>query len=638
MSSIARSLLGVGGLALLSACDALTGNKEKSISLDFPRTSLSVGQGSRDSVQITVNRSNFDLPVTFSIEGSLPSGVTATFSPNPVQAGNSTTKLRVLATPQAVPGTLSFTVVAKGEGIADKGQEISVAITLTGTYTLSLVHPSVTVAPGGAAETVALLARTEGNGSNVNLSASGAPSGLTVSVESPSSGRGANVTVAAGASVTPGTYPVTITGQAAGITPDQSVQVSVVVIPPPATTTISVPFCNVPAWFAFRNEGGAWQRVQPSGNTFTFAASQRVGIAFAQDFGTGVRTNVLFFSRDGLLGQNDRDCDGTKNLSGTVTGLTTGQSALIALGANGATTTTSGYSIQAVASRPLDLVATRGTISSGTLVPDKLIVRRAQDYSSTIPDLDFTAGEAFAPASSTLNVSGFATGFTIDFTNYLWSTTSTYGPISAGTAAGGTATLHSVPALQLEAADRHELAVDAYSSDGRIGHGVYAYFAGTGDRTETLGPLLSTPTMSVPTTTPYVRMRGQLPSQPEYPSSVVFFVLQGTSPNTREVLMIATASYFGSTPATWDLLFPDLGNVTGFNTSWAPAAGQPILFYGEAFDARDELLLGAVPNLGETIRLAYRVSQSSTLLRAGGLSTVPRRPLPLPLPRQYFRR
>src|SRR5688572_7849776 len=137
MRSFARSFAGVTGLAFLSSCDALTGNKDKSISLTFPKTSLTVGQGARDSVEITINRSNFDQPVTFSVEGTLPQGVTATFSPNPVQPGNTTTKLRVTASPQAVPGNATFTVVAKGEGIADKGQEVAVSITLTGTYTLS---------------------------------------------------------------------------------------------------------------------------------------------------------------------------------------------------------------------------------------------------------------------------------------------------------------------------------------------------------------------------------------------------------------------------------------------------------------------------------------------------------------------
>jgi hypothetical protein len=636
MRSFARLFVGVVGLVFLSSCDALTGNKDKSISLTFPKTSLTVGQGARDSVEITINRSNFDQPVTFSVEGTLPQGVTATFSPNPVQPGNTTTKLRVTASAQAVPGNATFTVVAKGEGIADKGQEVAVSITLTGTYTLSLIHPSVTVAQNGAGETVALLTRTEGNASNVSLSVTGAPAGLTVAIESPASGRGSGVSVSASGSVAAGTYPVTITGQAAGITPDQSVQLSVVVIAPPAATTISLPFCTVPNWFAFRNEGGTWQRVQPSGNSFTFAASQKVAIAYAQEFGTGVRTNVLFFSRDGLLGQSDRDCDGPRNLTGTVTGMTAGQSALIALGANGQVTTTSSYNIQAVASRLLDLVATRGTLASGNLVPDKLIIRRSQDYTSTIPDLDFTGAESFAPTSSALNVSGFGNGFIIDFTNYLWSATSTYGPINAGPVPGGSTTLYSVPAAQLVAADRHELAIDAYSTDGRTGHGLYAYFGGTGDRTETLGPLLSIPQISVPTTTPYTRLRAQLPSQPEYPGTVVFFAVQGTSPNIREVLMIGSASYFGGMPATWDFLYPDLANVSGFNTSWAPAAGQALAFYGQAFDARDELLLGAVPNLGETIRVAYRLSQTSTLLRASGPSTVLRRPLLVP--RQYFRR
>jgi hypothetical protein len=636
MRSIARSLLGVTGLAFLSACDALTGNKEKSFSLDFPKTTLSVPQGSRDSVEITVNRTNFEQPVTFSVDGALPQGLTATFSPAVVQPGVTKTKLRVTAAAEAVPGNVTFTVVAKGEGLADKGQEIAVAITLTGTYTLSLLHPSVTVAQSGSGETIALLTRTEGNGSSVNLTATGAPSGLAVSLESPSTGRGSGVSVTATGAVAPGTYPITITGQAAGVTPDQSVQLSVAVIAPPATASITMPFCTAPTWFAFRNEGGTWQRVLPTGNSFTFEASEKVAIAYTQTFASGVRTNVFFFSRTGLTGQNDLDCVGPKNLSGNVLGMTAGQTALVALGATGGTTTSGSYSIAGVASRPLDLIATRATLSAGALTPDRLIVRRAQDYTSTIPDLDFSGGESVAPTSSALTISGFTTGFVLDYSNYLWSPTSTYAPITSGTAAGGATTLYSVPAAQLVAADRHELSIDAYQTDGRVGHGLFTYFGTAGDRIEVLGPLLTVPLVSVPTTTPYPRLRGQLPSQPEYPNSAVFFVVQGVAPNVREVLMIGSSTYFGGTPTNWELLYPNLSNVAGFNTSWTLAAGQPIAFYGEAFAARDELLLGAMPNLGETVRLAYRVSQSSTLLRANEPTPVVRR---APLrPGQYFRR
>ena len=118
---------------------------------------------------------------------------------------------------------------------------------------------------------------------------------------------------------------------------------------------------------------------------------------------------------------------------------------------------------------------------------------------------------------------------------------------------------------------------------------------------------------------------------------MVFFVVQGAVPNpTREVLFIGSAAHFGGQPATWEFLYPDLSNVAGFNTSWAPSAGQPVAFYGEAFAAREELLFGATPNVGETLRLAYRITQTSTLLRANEPAL--RRTRPPRMPRQYFRR
>jgi hypothetical protein len=633
MRSIARSFFGVAGLAFLSSCDALTGNKEKSISLDFPNTSLSVGQGSRDSVQITINRSNFDQPVTFSIEGTLPEGVTATFSPNPVQPGNTTTKLRVSANRQAVPGNATFAVVAKGEGIADKGQEVAVSITLTGTYTLSLVHPTVTVAQDGGAQTVAVLARTEGNASSVNLTTGTVPSGLTVSFESPVTGSGSGLNVTANGSVPPGTYPITITSQAAGFTSDQSVQLSVVVIPPPSTATISLPFCTLPNWFAFRNEGGTWQRVMPSGNSFTFAASARVAVAFVQQFSNAAVTNVFFYSRDGL--PTGGDCGGTKSPSGTVAGLAAGQQARIALGGAFASTTTTGYTLQNVATGPLDLIATRATPSSVSLVADKVIVRRAQDYSTTIPELDFNAVEAVAPASHSLTVTGFTAGHLLEYSNVLATATSTFLTLSAGLLTGGSSTFQALPAGSLIATDLHELSVSSEASDFSAGQALFSYFGAPGDRTETMGPALGTPTLTVPVTAPFARPRGQFASQPEYPNVGVFAMGQGTT-DFREIYMFVSASYLGGTPTTWDLLYPDFSNVAGFNTAWAPVAGQPFVFYGQAFAAPDSWLFGELPNSGEIVRYAYRFSETGSSQAASARASVVR-PRPL-LSRQYFRR
>jgi hypothetical protein len=635
-------IVGLAVVVLVAGgCDALTGD-DKSISLTFEDDAVTLGQGSADSVLITVNRSNYNDPVTLSIEGTLPPGVTASFTVNPIPTSLTTTHLRFVATGSAAPASGTVTVRATGNGIDAQTQQVDFDVVVTGSYTLGTLYSTVTAAQGGGADATILLTRSGGNAGNVSLTLSGAPAGVTPTfTQSPTVERGLTLSLAVAASVAPGTYSLTIGSSSPGITPDQSTPLTLVVTAPPTTTSVSLPFCsgsNLPIWFAHLNEGFPWQRVTPTGSAFTFAASDRVGIAYVLQGGNEFQMNVFYATRSELLGLTDRDCDGNKTLTGTVAGLTAGQSAIVVLGANGTTTTTTNYTLQGVASRPLDLIATRGTVDdfTGYVVPDRMIIRRSQDLTGTIPALDFTTAEAFATEPVTLTVSGFTSGFALEFNNTLWSATASYGALHSGVATGGSSTLHTVPAAQLAAGDLHELFIDAFQSNFQNGHALVSYFAGTGNRTETLGPLLSVPAVTMPATSPYVRMRGQLPSQVEYPSAVRFVFLQGLTGSRKLILLVTTAAYLGGTPTTWDLLVPDLGTVAGFNTAWMFTTGQSTPFSAEGYAARGDLLFGALPTIGETIKFGYRISQTSTAWRVPGVAA--RRDRRSPLATQYFSR
>jgi len=622
----------------LSSCDSLTGNKEKSIAITVDNAAITVGQGTRDSILVTITRTNFDKPITLSIEGTLPAGVTRSFSRNPIPAGSSESYLRFIATGAATPGAATVTIRATGDGVAEKGQPIDLTVTVTGSYSLSMLNPSLTVAQGGGGDAMVLLARTGGNASGVLLVVSGVPTGASASVVSPTTDRGATLAITAGAATPPGTYPISITGSAPGITPDQNTQLSLVVIPPASTTSLSLPFCsnNLPLWFAYQNEGFPWQRVTPTGSSFTFAATPRVAIAYMFQGSIEFQANVFFATRVDLLGLSDRDCDGTKNLTGTVSGLTAGQSALVVMGANAGITTTANYSILGVPARPLDLVATRGTRSpEGFLTPDRMIVRRSQDLTGTIPVLDFTDPESFAPVTSTLTVSGFTTGFGLEYQNNFWSATSTYGTVQSGAVPGGSTSFASAPADKVLAGDVHELLVDAFQSNGQVGHAAYFYFGAPGNRSETLGPLLPTPTVTSLSASPYARVRGEMASQSEYGSAGLFFLEQGVTGSRRFLLMVGTVGYYGTRPATWDLVVPDFTSVAGFTTSWMMASG-PLVVSVQAFDGRGDILFGGLPVAGDVVKLAYRSSISATLLRQPGSEQLPARRAALLT--QYLRR
>lgn len=622
------------GLAA-AGCDLITADK-KSIAISADTPEVTVGQGTTSNVVITVTRNNFDKPVNLVVEGPLPTGLTATFTVNPVPNGTPTTTLRVTASGLANPSPSTLTIRASGEGVTEQTLNLDLTVNVTGSYELSLLNSSLTVAQGGGGSVTVLLTRSNLNVSSVSLDVSGAPSGVTTTFsQSPTTDRGGGLTITASSTVAPGTYPLMITGTTSGI-PSRIATLSLVVIAAPSTASVSLPFCStdMPTWFAFQNEGFPWQRVTATDNKFTFSATSKVAVAYAFVESGDSQVNVFFATRGELSGITDRDCDGTKTLTGTVSGLTAGQAAYVVMGANGTTTSSANYTLQGVAARPLDLVATRGVIS-GTLVPDKLIVRRSLELSSTIPLLDFTAAESFAPAATTLSVTGFNAGDVIDFVNNFWSATSTFGTVHAAQAAGGSSTLFSVPAAQQIAGDTHELFVDAYQPSGPTGTSMVSYFEAPTDRTEALGPVLSNPAVSVPTSTPYARMRGQLASQAEYPSAARFVFFQGTT-SLKVVLLVGTANYFGATPGTWDFVIPDFTGTTGFSASWMLAAGQTTPYHATAYASRGDLLFGALPVPGESIRFAYWVSSTSALMRERGTPGMRERRAPLVT--QYLRR
>jgi hypothetical protein len=251
------------------------------------------------------------------------------------------------------------------------------------------------------------------------------------------------------------------------------------------------------------------------------------------------------------------------------------------------------------------------------------IIRRSLDLATeaTIPPLDFAAAEAFAPASNTLTIGGLQSADEIEMQNTFWTATSTFGTAHSAQLTGpGPWTLHAVPANKMITGDLHELFVDAFQAGPSqvIGRSYVVYYGAPADRNDALGPGLSTPSLNVVAVAPYARVRGLLASQPEYNTSARFGYFQSSSTSSRTVIVGVSAAYFAATPTTWDMLIPDFTGTTGFQPVWMLAPNAPTNFFAEAFSGRTELLFGALPSLGDEVKLAYRVGQTSTtqLLRA----------------------
>ena len=614
--------LGSFALSLIAGCGLFGGDEKPSISLSASTTTAVVQQGATLPITFEVGRTNFEKAVTLSVEGTLPTGVTASFAQNPVSAANSTTTLTIAASGSATPGTAALTIKANGEGVTEKAVLVDVTVNLRGSHTLSLTSGTMNVAQGGGGQTTLLVTRQNSNTGSVTLSATGAPAGMTVSFgESPTTSGATSVSIAATASVAPGSYNISISGTQPGLTPTPpAATLAVTVISPPATTAMSIPFCstNMPAWFAYQNDGYLWQRVTATGTNFSFAATNKLAIAFAFTNGSASEVRFYFATRAELAGISDRDCAGPKNHPGTTANLGATQTGIVALGPAFELVSANAFLLEGVPDRPLDLIGARGTLVNGnSFTPDRIVLRRGVNLANnaSVAQVDYTGAESLAPASNTLSVAAMEPGENVYIENVFQGSTWTTGLMFSTQATTNTHTMYSAPAASLVAGDISELYIDAFNTSGTVAHTMVTYFSTPGDRIETLGPLLTVPTISSGGSVPYVRHRGQLTSQTAYPSAARFTYLQGQSPAQKFVVVIQTAGYLGATPATWDVMVPDVASVAGFNTSWMHTPGTNTAYAGEAFSDPGSLLFGGTPTIGQSVKFAFR--QSSFQAAAG---------------------
>jgi hypothetical protein len=632
--------LWVGVCAGLAAagCDSATGNKDPKITLSVPTPTATVGQGGATTVAMTLARTNYTGAVALTVDG-LPVGVTAAFTPASLPDGTAGSSLLISATGAAAPGASTLTVHATGQGVAEHTATIDLTVTVTGSYSLASLRPSVTVAQGGGGMATVLVTRIAGNAGSVSLAVSGAPAGVTASFsQATTTERGASLSLVAVPATVPSTYTLTITGTSPGLE-DQTTTLSLVVIAPPGTANLTLPFClnNMPVWFAYQNEGYAWQQVTPAGNSFSFMATQGLSIGFVLQTGTAFKTYVYNATRTELDGISDVDCSGPNSLTGTANGVSAGLTAIVSMGPSNTTVTapSTSYTLSAVPNRSLDLVATRGTLSQGDLIiPDRMIIRRGltQADNSSISELDFST-QSFVVNSSSLTITNVQPGDELYFQNFLITGTATSGLVHNGAPSTGSVALSSVPASELVPDDLHQLYVDVRQSTSTAltGRSYFTYFGVPGPRNDALGPTLNGPTATLLGSAPYVRMRGQLVSQPEYDTSIRFAFDQGRG--FRTIFVGVTAAYLGATPTMWDAEIPDFSGTAGFSTAWMLAPGIANTAYqAEAFSGRTDLLFGAPAVDGDLVKIGYRVAFTSTALRYPVLGArVPQRV-------QYFRR
>ncbi|MFI1577443.1 M4 family metallopeptidase [Embleya sp. NPDC020630] len=176
--------------------------------------------------------------------GTLPSGVTAAFTPGTVQSGNSAS-LKFTASAGAAQGTFPITITATGTATTHSAQYQLTVGSGPGNpdFSLSLNPTQGTVTPGGDVSTSLTTATLSGTPQQLTLAAGNLPSGVTA-VFTPGtvqSGASSSLKLSASSAATPGTYTVTVT--ATGTSTTHSVDYRLTVGTGPGN-------CSAPPWDA----------------------------------------------------------------------------------------------------------------------------------------------------------------------------------------------------------------------------------------------------------------------------------------------------------------------------------------------------------------------------------------------------
>jgi hypothetical protein len=228
---------------------------------DYQGVVIDQGASGTSTVQV-IPQYGFAGSVSLAASG-LPSGVTASFAPNPTSTGSSV--LTLTASNPATTGTFTITITGTS-GSASATTTVSLTV-YPETFTLAAAPTEITVFPGGSAISTIYVTPQYGFTSSVALAASGLPSGVTASfAPNPASPGSSVLTLTAGSSATPGVTTAIITGTSGALTLSVPIAITVVGTAPAATsTTLAVTSAGAPATSI------------PAGSVVTLTAAVRAG-------------------------------------------------------------------------------------------------------------------------------------------------------------------------------------------------------------------------------------------------------------------------------------------------------------------------------------------------------------------------
>src|SRR5437879_3982205 len=233
--------------------------------------SQTVTQGGSTTYTVNISPSGgFTGAVSLSAAG-LPTGASASFSPNPASASSTMTVGTGAATP---PGSYTLTITgASGTLTRTTSATLTVNPAQSPDYVLSATLASQSVLQRAGTTSSATLFRSGGFTGAVSLSAAGLPTGASASFSPNPATASSTMTVGTGAATPPGSYALTITGANGALTRTTSVTLTVNPAPVPDFTLSATPASQS---VVQRAGTTSTERSTPSGGftaTITFSVS-----------------------------------------------------------------------------------------------------------------------------------------------------------------------------------------------------------------------------------------------------------------------------------------------------------------------------------------------------------------------------
>ncbi len=378
-----------------------------------------------------------------------------------------------------------------------------------------------------------------------------------------------------------------ITGTGAATPAQQSVQVTPTITSSGSSKQYVLDFtgcgATAPLWVASQDGNGPWTQVIGVNNVYTFTITgNKAGWAFTENLNGIFSTVVNWFTlADIPPGPATSLCPTRKSNFVTLAGVSGTDEVLLSLG-DGQGEWFGGQiqtvQINSIFTGTHDLVAYRGNLTpQRPAATDRAFILRDLDVASgsSVGTIDFNGANAIVPTPATMSVANSQGGDQLQFSlQYATGGTAACsgGALSSIPSATTSEVMYGIPAAAQRATDFHQLQVFATSSPQTENRMVTQSFHAFADHTVTLGPMLPTPTMTDLNLAAYRRLQavGTIPT--EYPTAVNLQYTNNASFKT--VSLIASLNWVGGTTAT--LAMPDFTAVAGWNSTWAPPAGQAV--------------------------------------------------------------